>query len=223
MDIKEEGLLCGNISKHWYYRAKTKATLKLIAKCRKSVLWDVGAGSGFFSRQILSATDCREAICVDTGYETEHEEHIGHKILRFSRTLPTTPADLVLLMDVMEHVEDDFGLLNQYVSSTSVGTSFLITVPAFMRLWSGHDVFLGHYRRYGLASIVAVAKRAGLVIDRHCYFYGLVFPLAAAQRLASRWRFGTNEAPKSQMRPYPAPVNFALRAICALIVSLGVV
>ncbi len=57
------------------------------------------------------------------------------------------------MMDVIEHVEDDVGLVRGYVDKVAGGTRFIVTVPALMWLWSGHDVFLEHYRRYTLTSI----------------------------------------------------------------------
>jgi hypothetical protein len=53
-------------------------------------------------------------------------------------------------MDVIEHVEDDVGLVREYANKVAPGTRFITTVPAFMWLWSGHDVFLEYFRRYTL-------------------------------------------------------------------------
>ena len=57
-------------------------------------------------------------------------------------------ASLLLIMDVLEHVPDDFQLFSEILSLTKPGTILLITVPAGMELWSKHDESFGHYRRY---------------------------------------------------------------------------
>ena len=57
-------------------------------------------------------------------------------------------ANLVLLTDVLEHIEDDRGFLSRIVSLLSPDAVLLITVPAERALWSEHDISLGHYRRY---------------------------------------------------------------------------
>jgi SAM-dependent methyltransferase len=57
-------------------------------------------------------------------------------------------ARLVLMMDVLEHVPDDFAVFSQLAAATVPGTQFLITVPADNALWSEHDQSFGHYRRY---------------------------------------------------------------------------
>ena len=57
-------------------------------------------------------------------------------------------AKLVLLMDVLEHVPDDFAVLSSLLAAAAPGTHFLLTVPADYALWSAHDKSFGHYRRY---------------------------------------------------------------------------
>jgi hypothetical protein len=92
------------------------------------------------------------------------------------------------------------------------GARFLVTVPAFQVLWSAHDVFLEHRRRYTLRGVEAVLRAAGLSVERGCYFYGALFPLAAATRLLERLRRGAE--PRSQMRPMGALPNTVLWWAC---------
>ena len=94
------------------------------------------------------------------------------------------------MMDVLEHVPDDAALVAEYAARVPPGARFLITVPAFQWMWSGHDVLLEHFRRYTLRQIEAAVSRGGLRVERGCYFYGGVLPLAAATRLAARLRGG---------------------------------
>jgi SAM-dependent methyltransferase len=65
-------------------------------------------------------------------------------------------ADVVLLMDVLEHVEDDHHLLADIVHATRPGAWLLVTVPAGPGMWGAHDRALGHYRRYDRASFIAL-------------------------------------------------------------------
>ena len=80
------------------------------------------------------------------------------KPIHFRREIGELHADVVLLMDVLEHVEDDVGLLRQYVEKVPSGARFLISVPAFQVLWSDHDVFLEHKRRYTVAKVEHVVS-----------------------------------------------------------------
>lgn len=219
MDLKEEDILGQRIEDHWYYRAKLKAVQRELADISFERVLDVGAGSGFFSRRILATTPAREATCVDPNYTVETEETIAGKPLRFLRKVEGSPADLVLMMDVIEHVQDDIALVGEYAASAASGTHFLVTVPAFMWLWSGHDVFLEHYRRYTLAGLTDVLRKAGLQMVHGHYFFGAVLPMVAAVR---GWKRLTQKGQPagSDMKPVGRPINEALFGLSALEVSL---
>ena len=163
---------------------------------------------------MLAQTDCRAAVCVDPGYPADTDEMVAGKKLGFRRSAANEKADLVLLMDVLEHVADDVGLLRAYVAPAASGTRFVITVPAFNWLWSEHDVFLEHFRRYTLARIVAVCTAAGLQVETGCYFYALVLPLAVLSRGLGALRRQKNTPARSQMRAHGALVNTLLWLAC---------
>ncbi|WP_422012122.1 class I SAM-dependent methyltransferase [Reyranella sp.] len=211
MDLKEEDILGAGIGNHWYYRSKAAALRRAVASLAPKRLLDVGAGSGFFSRHLLERTSAGSALCVDIGYPADRDDSVGGKPVRYRRDTGPTDCDLVLMMDVLEHVDDDRGLVRHYAGKVPDGAHFLVTVPAFDFLWSGHDVFLEHKRRYRLPAIESVLQEAGLEIVRGSYYFGFVFPLAAAVRLADR---NTTE-PRSSLKKQGTLTNALLTAICA--------
>lgn len=211
MDLKEEDILGAEIGRHWYYRSKAAALRRIVAPLRPRRLLDVGAGSGFFSRHLLVETPAESALCVDIGYAEDRDDSVAGKAVRYRRDTGPTDCDLVLMMDVLEHVDDDRGLVRHYAAKVPAGAHFLVTVPAFAFLWSGHDVFLEHKRRYRLPQIESALGDAGLKIVRGAYYFGLIFPLAAAIRLADR---NTTE-PRSSMKRHGAVTNGLLSALCA--------
>ena len=210
MDLKEEDILGADIGRHWYYRSKAAALRRAVAGLAPKRLLDVGAGSGFFSRHLLSETPAESALCVDIGYPADRDDSVAGKPVLYRRDAGLTDCDLVLMMDVLEHVDHDRWLLRHYAEKVPSGAHFLVTVPAFGFLWSGHDVFLEHKRRYRLPEIEAAMRDAGLEIVRGSYYFGFVFPLAAAVRLAGR---NTTE-PRSSLKKQGALTNAALTAIC---------
>ncbi|MDH5299405.1 MAG: hypothetical protein OEV91_10340, partial [Desulfobulbaceae bacterium] len=86
----------------------------------------------------------------------------------------------------------------------------VLTVPACRWLWSSHDLFLHHRRRYGANELREKIASAGLVCQRLSHFNTLLFPLAVFTRLMAR--LSGNHAPAGTKIP-PRPVNALLRAI----------
>ena len=218
MDVKETDILGDNINKHWYYVAKAKAMMNCLKdyNFKQYKILDIGAGSGFFSRYLLENTTAIEAYCVDIGYEKEFDEIIFGKNLFNRKSIDSVSVDLVLLMDVLEHVEDDVALLKYYIDKVPSGTKFLITVPAFNFLWSSHDVFLEHKRRYTLQDIEKVLFDSGLKIDISSYYFGFVFPLAASLRIFDSLFKKTTKESKSQLAMHSYFVNSLLKVICLI-------
>ncbi|SDJ80458.1 Methyltransferase domain-containing protein [Pseudomonas delhiensis] len=213
MDLKETDILGEHIADHWYYRSKRAAVQQFLGDMRPSSILDVGAGSGFFSRALLAEGSAGEAWCVDISYPADSDANEAGKPIRFRRSVDRLDSDLVLLMDVLEHVDDDVGLLRHYVEKVPRGAHFLISVPAFQFLWSDHDVFLEHKRRYRLTDIERVAEQAGLEVLKGAYYFGGVFPIAATLRLFERLRGGAVRQPRSQLKRHNGVVNAALQAV----------
>jgi 2-polyprenyl-3-methyl-5-hydroxy-6-metoxy-1,4-benzoquinol methylase len=211
MDLKEEDILGADIGRHWYYRAKAAALRRAVGPLGPRRLLDVGAGSGFFSRHLLTEGGAESALCVDIGYAKDRDDSVLGKPVLYRRDCGPTDCDLVLMMDVLEHVVDDSGLVRHYAGKVPSGAHFLATVPAFGFLWSGHDVFLEHQRRYRLREIEETMRKAGLTIVAGSYYFGFIFPLAAAVRLAAR----TEPTPRSSLKRHGALTNRLLSTVCA--------
>ncbi len=214
MDLKEEEVLGDRIGEHWYYRSKSQAMLRALEGVGAATALDIGSGSGFFARHLLENTDLRAIDCVDTSYDQDAVETLADgKIMRRRRNLADamSEVDLAVLMDVCEHVEDDTELLRATVERVAPGGHVFVTVPAFNWLWSTHDDFLGHVRRYTLPEVEALFDRAGLEVDRGHYFFGLVFPAAIAQRLLDRP--DPDAPPASKLASHSPLVNRSLHAV----------
>jgi SAM-dependent methyltransferase len=117
--------------------------------------------------------------------------------------------DLIALLDVLEHIDDDLGSLVALRDRLTDKGSLLITVPAVPALWSDHDVLHHHKRRYSKAQLQRRLAEAGLVIERIGYFNTLLFPLALLQRLASKLGAGPTD---SSAMP-PAALNRILASV----------
>ena len=212
MDLKELGLV--DAETHWYYQVKLRAVQAQVARYGKRArsIIDVGAGSGFFSEAIAKRLPPKSVVCVDPFYPDEQLVDVGDlQFLRSATVEKISTADIFLFMDVLEHVEDDSDLLNDYVKHAKEGALFVSTVPAFMNLWSSHDVFLEHFRRYTLAELEELMLSSGLELVHGRYLYGSLFPAAWILRRV----IGKKEE-KSDMRPVPSLLNFFLKTFLTI-------
>ena len=88
----------------------------------------------------------------------------------------------------------------------------VVTAPAYPCLWSGHDVALGHRRRYVAAGLRRLVESAGYEVERLTYFNTVLFPVIAGRRLYKRWRGNDRH---DLWRPGPA-LNSLLERLFAL-------
>lgn len=203
MDLKEEAAIGGDPASHWYYISKGRAIRAMIGAGPYDEILDVGAGSGVFSRMLTGAGVAGRAVCVDPNYADAQLGVDATGAISFRRSVDQTGAGLVLMIDVIEHVDDDVALISDYAELTADGTKFLITAPAFQFLWSGHDDFLEHRRRYTLESLEASVRAAGLRPVKLRYFFGMLFPAVAAMRLADRALSAGKQPQASALKPAP--------------------
>jgi SAM-dependent methyltransferase len=212
MDLKEQNALGSQADSHWYYVSKARMIAGHLPARRRLVL-DVGAGIGWFGKWLIGNSGVAEVVCVDPGYDVPDQtiDYMGHR-LRFVRSVKETDADVVLLMDVLEHVDDDVAVLKQYWELARPGTTFIITVPAFNFLWSAHDDFLEHRRRYTIGSLRKTIIHAGAQPQSMHYFFAAVLPVAAAVRCLRRGRVPEG----SDMAAVPNFVNSFLTMVCGL-------
>ncbi len=106
-------------------------------------------------------------------------------------TLDTFPRpdlrfDLITLLDVIEHIDDDLTVLQQARNFLKPGGVILVTVPAYQWLWSRHDDVNHHKRRYTKRHLAGVLNRAGLAPALLSYYNTLLFPAAVAGRLVQK-------------------------------------
>lgn len=187
---------------------------------------DVGAGDGWLARALLRGGEAARVTCWDQGYTPSllaRHGLAGGEAIAYVADRPAGRFDLLLLLDVLEHVEDDAGLLAALVEgSLAPGGHALLSVPAWPALFSAHDARLGHRRRYRPAALRALAAGAGLEVLAAGGLFHALLPARALGVLGER--LGRREpAPGpigiSAWRA-PAPVTFAVEAALRLDTAL---
>jgi SAM-dependent methyltransferase len=116
-------------------------------------------------------------------------------------------VDVLTAFDVIEHVPDDVAAVAEFRRVLRPGAVAIVSVPAYMWLWSGHDVIHGHQRRYTKTRLQATLSRAGFEVTSAGYFNSFLLPLAVAQRLSLRLLRGRAE---SDLKPVAPRLNATL-------------
>jgi SAM-dependent methyltransferase len=136
----------------------------IIPHCGRSVL-EVGAGLGEFAAQ-LTGLDRLVLTDVDPGaVEMLKARFPEAEVDLFDLTAEPRlglPVETALAINVLEHFEDDAGVLAQLAKSVVPGGTIVVWVPAHEFLFSDFDRRVGHIRRYTPASLRRTAGRAGL-------------------------------------------------------------
>ena len=187
---------------------------EILQSSMASGILDVGCGTG---GNIAGLSADYRCIGIDTSAEAiALAKRRFPKVQFICGTAPVDVMDclpqiqLILLMDVLEHVPDDLGLLTSLVSAAEAGTYFLITVPADPKLWSGHDEAFGHFRRYEVEQFEGLWLDLPLQRVSVSHFNSRLYPLVKMARRVNRWRGKTTGAAGTDFR-LPRPwVNQAL-------------
>ena len=180
-------------STHWWYRARREVLADYLTRYAAlppaARILEIGCGTGH-NLPMLARFGRVEAIEIDRAARGIASERLGRDV--GDAPLPELPGvergayDLIAVLDVVEHIADDVAALLAMRERLAPGGKILITVPAHRWMWSAHDVVNHHHRRYSKRTLRLAIAAAGLVPRRLAYFNSLLFPLAAAARVAGR-------------------------------------
>ncbi|MFI6511246.1 class I SAM-dependent methyltransferase [Streptosporangium sp. NPDC050855] len=196
--------------RHWWYRERRAILARELRELRRlgppGRALDVGAAGGGNTRVLVEhGWDALVADFSELAVELARERGL-RAIHADARDLPLPDAefDLVMALDVLEHIEEDDRAAGELARVLRPGGTALITVPCDMALWSAHDVASGHVRRYTREDLGALLTGAGLVVDRMWSWNVLLRPVVARRR---------RHTAGSDVTETPRLVNMGLRAV----------
>jgi len=175
------------MNRHPWELARAACILGLIEQRDFEAVADIGAGDLYFAREVLKRHP-KGMIAVDIGYERAAEID-GILLLRHLSEVADGSLDLAFLMDVLEHVQDEGGFLEEAFWKVKPGGQMVVTVPAFPFLFSAHDVFLGHCRRYHRRQLHHLLRDFNVELVLSFYFFTSLFLLRCVQVLLAKFGF----------------------------------
>jgi len=204
--------------RHWWYRARREVIAALIRRRVQppadARLLEIGCGTGH-NLEMLGQFGTVDALEVDETARALAEKRLGKTV--FSAPLPDLVGipersyDVVAAFDVIEHIPDDVAGIRAIARLLKKGGKLVMTVPAHQWMWSAHDVVNHHQRRYSKAGLKRLVNGSPLKLEAIGYFNSLLFPVAVADRFASKLR-GKEDA---DLGLPPGPINQALERIFA--------
>ena len=174
--------------KHWWWRARSELIVETLRRLQPREGWkrilDIGCGDGLFFPQLRQFGEVEgvepDAEMVAADNPDRANIYIGGFDANFQ---PSHKYSLIVMLDVLEHLRDPVAALRGVRDLLESDGTFLITVPAFMLLWTNHDALNHHFTRYTQRQFRSVAEQAGLRVTEQRYFYHWTFPAKLAVRV----------------------------------------
>jgi 2-polyprenyl-3-methyl-5-hydroxy-6-metoxy-1,4-benzoquinol methylase len=208
--------------RHWWWRARERVVLAELWRFRPPDGWrralDVGCGDGLLFPALRGYAAAVEGIEPDAALVTSAARADGTIHVRpFDASfVPGRSYDLVLFLDVLEHLRDPEAAVAHAASLTEPGGIVLVTVPAYRHLWTTHDDLNRHVTRYTRSELVALLS-PHYAVERARYFFRWLHPAKLVQRVAETVRRPELAPPGIPPAPLNAVMYLASRAEDALL------
>ncbi|MGV6851250.1 MAG: class I SAM-dependent methyltransferase [bacterium] len=180
-------------SSHWWFKARRailRATINRFIDTTSSLkILEIGCGTGgnleFLSQfGSLQAVECDSKALLISQKRSIGQVQQGCLPDQLPETLEC--ADLIAMLDVLEHLEQDSNCLKAIQPLLKSNGSLLLTVPALPLLWSPHDRACHHYRRYTKTNLLKTLDAAGYRVEYCSYFNSFLLPVIAPAKWLHR-------------------------------------
>lgn len=193
---------------HWWFAARRlilAAVIRRLPLPEQAEILEIGCGTGgnlgmlsaFGRVSAMEYDDYARAVATDVSGVA-----VAAGALPESVPFADGQFDLICLLDVLEHIEDDGAALARVKRLLKPGGYLLVTVPAYSWLWSSHDAAHHHRRRYSAGLLRRKADEAGLTVRRLGYCNTLLFPLIAGVRLLRKLTGGGDDSDAAMPSPW---------------------
>lgn len=181
--------------RHWWYRARRKVLAELIRRevqpPANAKILEIGCGTGH-NLAMLGEFGHVDGLELDDEARSISEKRLGRTVMSAPLPelagVPSHHYDLIGAFDVIEHVDDDAAALASIATRLKSGGKFVMAVPAHQWMWTAHDVVNHHKRRYSKHALKRLIEASPMKLTKIGYFNSLLFPLAVAERAASKLR-----------------------------------
>ena len=137
--------------------------------------YDIGGGNGYIAGRLTK--DGYDMALIEPAYEACINAKRRGVPCCINGSIEDVDFDICqcTCLDVLEHVEDDNWFLSSIYDKISKGGRIVLTVPAFMSLWSSEDAKLGHFRRYKRTDLCKQLESNGFRVLYSNYFFSFLY------------------------------------------------
>jgi SAM-dependent methyltransferase len=191
------------------------------------VVLEVGCSSGYLLRDMRDALP--EAFLIGADYVRGPLEALAAAmptvpILQFDLQrcpLPDASIDAVVLLNVLEHIEDDASAVGHLFRVLRPGGVAVVEIPAGPGLFDVYDKQLMHFRRYRLKGVLSLFQNAGFRIEKASHLGFFVYPAFWAVKKKNRWFAKEQAAADVVAKDIKTSANPVLASLMKLELKLG--
>jgi len=171
---------------HAYNELKNKIQTK------SAVILEIGSSSGYLLRDIKAAFPESFLIgsdCIPEPLEKITQKRMDIPLIQFDLVncpLPDNCVDVVVALNVLEHIKDDESAIKQIYRILKHGGYAIIEVPANQKLYDFYDEQLKHFRRYTLCDLKKMAHNAGFAICSASHLGFFIYPAFKFMKLRNK-------------------------------------
>lgn len=195
---------------HWWFVGRRRITEQILdglSLPNPAEILEMGCGTGGNLPLLAGYGKVYGVELDETALEYARQRKIGTILPgKLPDEIPFTDLlfDLIVMTDVLEHVDEDQLSLIRLREWLKPGGYLLVTVPAFPSLWSRHDESHHHKRRYMMRELRNKFINAQLFIVKASYINFFLFPVIAALRILQRF---LEKGDSDDLKSYPPLIN----------------
>ncbi len=203
MNIEEYHKMHAMERRYWWFQGRRRVLLTMLDTIlqrqrdqmngragydARPTFLDIGCGTGMLLQDLQQHGFAAGLDFSPVALQYCREHNLANVGRADVRHLPvhSGSVDIISAIDLVEHIQDDVGLMGEFFRVLRPGGHALLSVPAHKRLWSPHDVALHHFRRYEREEFRQLITDAGLVPVRYSFTMATAYLPALLFRGAKR-------------------------------------
>lgn len=222
MNLEEYHKMHALERQYWWFQGRRKVILDILrnhtkhnaqADSARPVIVDIGCGTGMLMEdlQVMGKATGLDFSMVALEYcKNRGINNLGRADVRHI-PIQDNSVDIITALDLIEHIEDDHGLMREFQRILKPGGIAVMSVPAHKKLWSGHDVALHHFRRYEKPEFRSLIEEAGLTPRKYTYGMATAYLPAVMVRNLKKLASRPTTTNTTDEFPIPAWLNGLLK------------